>query len=150
MKTYSFADIVLLVNGVEITGWDEGDDVIQMDRLNDSASHIVGAGGEMVVSLSADRSGEVLFRLQQTSGSNQYLYGLVAAQEEGIFTPAFIQMKDTRGGDLGVGSQGYLPRPAGMTRGVNAQPQEWRVVVENLNMIYGSFGDVLPIEGGIG
>ena len=55
MENYSFKNNILLINDTEITGYDEGDDVIQAERLNDSALHKIGADGEMVVSLSADR-----------------------------------------------------------------------------------------------
>ena len=115
MKDYSFLNTVLIVNGVEITGFDEGDDVIQLARLGDSASHTIGADGEMTVSLSADRSGEVIFRVMQTSDSNSYLSGLITAQENGAFVPVFVQFKDTSNNDLGSGTQGYIPRPAIVT-----------------------------------
>lgn len=136
MQNYSFLNTVLLINGVEITGYDEGDDVIQLARLGDSASHIIGADGLMTVNLSADRSGEIIFRVQQTSDSNSYLSGLITAQENGIFVPIFAQFKDTRNNDLGSGTQGYIPRPADMTRGTTMQPQEWRIVVERLDMLH--------------
>lgn len=137
MQTFSFLDTVVLINGVEITGWAEGDDVISIDRLGDSASHVIGADGEMTVSLSADRSGEVIFNLMQGSSSNAYLSGLITTQENGAFIPIFIQFKDTKGNDLASGTQGYIPKPAGMQRGMNAQSQEWRVVVERLDMLHG-------------
>ncbi len=136
MREYSFLDTLLLVNGVEISGFDEGDDVITLDRINDSASHKIGADGEMSVAISADRSGEITFRLMQTSDSNTYLSGLITAQENGIFVPTFTQFKDTRGGDLGSGTQGYIPKPATMTRGTNPNNQEWRIVVERLDLLY--------------
>ena len=50
MKEYSFLNTLLLVNGVEITGFDEGDDVITLERINDSAAHNIGTDGEMTVS----------------------------------------------------------------------------------------------------
>lgn len=136
MKDYSFLNTILLINGVEISGFDEGDDVIQLERLGDSASHVIGTDGEMSVALSADRSGEVVFRLAQTSDSNQYLSGLTAAQENGAFVPIFVQFKDTRGGDLGSGTQGYISRPATMTRGTGINSQEWRIVVERLDLLH--------------
>lgn len=137
MKTYSFLNTIVLVNGVAITGWAEGDDVINIERLGDSASHLIGADGEMTVSLSADRSGEMVFNLMQTSSSNAYLSALVNAQENGAFVPAFVQFKDTSGLDLASGTQGYIPRPAGMTRGTSVNPGEWRVVVERLDLLHG-------------
>lgn len=136
MQTYSFADITLLVQGTEITGFDDGDDTITLDRLNDSAAHTVGADGEMTVSLSTDRSGTVVFRLLSTSDSNAFMSGLTAAQENGAFIPVFVQMKDNRNNDLGSGTQGYIQRPAAMTRGRNVQPQEWTIVVERLDLLH--------------
>lgn len=136
MKKYSFLDTILLVNGVEISGFDEGDDTILLERINDSAAHKIGSDGEMTVSISADRSGRVTFRLMQSSDSNPYLSGLVTTQENGAFVPIFIQFKDTAGGDLGSGTQGYITKPASMTRGTNAGPQEWVVVVERLDLLH--------------
>lgn len=136
MKQYSFLDTLLLINGVEISGFDEGDDVINLARLNDSASHKIGIDGEMTVSISADRSGGVTFSLMQTSDSNGYLSGLVTGMENGAFIPIFIQFKDTRGGDLGSGTQGYIKRPADMGRGQNAGAQEWMVITERLDLLH--------------
>lgn len=136
MKQYSFLNTLLLVNGVEITGFDEGDDVIQLSRINDSAAHSIGTDGEMTISISADRSGTVMFRIMQTSDSNSYLSALINAQENGAYVPIFVQFKDTKGGDLGSGTQGYITKPAGITRGTNAQAQEWVIVVERLDLLH--------------
>lgn len=136
MKDYSFLNTLLLVNGVEISGFDEGDDVISMERDNDSAAHKVGTDGEMTVSITADRSGTITFRLMQTSDSNSYLSGLISVQETGAFVPIFVQFKDTRGNDLGSGTQGYIKRPANMVRGTNANAQEWMITVERLDLLY--------------
>lgn len=136
MKEYSFLDVIFLINGVEISGYDEGDDVIALDRRNDSASDKVGTDGEMSVAISADRSGSIVFRLMQTSDSNSYLSGLISAQENGSFVPIFAQFKDVRGGDLGSGTQGYILKPAGMTRGTAVGNQEWTVIVERLDLLH--------------
>lgn len=136
MENYSFLDTTLLVNGVEITGFDEGDDVITLERINDSSAHKIGVDGVMTVSISADRSGMVTFRLMQSSDSNAYLSGLINAQENGAFVPIFVQFKDTKGNDLGSGTQGYIPRPASMVRGQNANSQEWMITVERLDLLH--------------
>lgn len=141
MKVYSFANTVMLINGVEITGWAEGDDVIQVKRLADSASHKVGADGKMMVSLSTDKSGEFTFKLQQTSGSNAYLNGLLALQENtngNMFIPINCLLQDTQRQDIATGTVGYLKKPADMVRGAQAQNQEWTVVTERLDLIFGA------------
>ena len=136
MKEYSFLNTVLYVNGIEIDGWFEGDDTIALTRLNDSATHSIGTSGEMTVSLSADRSGNVKIVLNQTSSSNTYLSSLISAQENGAFVPVFVQFKDVKGGDLGSGTQGYITKPADMTRGTQSNSQEWNIVVERLDMLH--------------
>tara|TARA_R110000744_G_scaffold20470_1_gene53735 strand:- start:7579 stop:7995 length:417 start_codon:yes stop_codon:yes gene_type:complete len=137
MKQYSFLDTLLLVNGIPMSGFDEGDDVINLARLSDSASHKIGVDGEMTISISSDRSGAVTFSLMQTSDSNAILSGLVTGMENGAFVPIFIQFKDVRGGDLGSGTQGYIRKPADMGRGQVAGSQEWTVITERLDLLHG-------------
>lgn len=141
MKRYSFQDTVMIINGVEITGWAEGDDVIGVKRRTDSVSDVVGAGGEMMVSISADKSGEVTFKLQQTSSSNRYLNKIMQRMEAAgsRFVPVSVLFKDTYRQDLASGTVGYITKPADMTRGAKAQNQEWKIVVERLDL---AFGDV--------
>ena len=139
MKRYSFADTITIVNGVEITGWADGDDVIDIERRNDSITDRVGAGGEMMVSVGTDKSGSIKFKLLQTSPSNTYLISLMALQEAAgaLFVPVFVKFQDTYRQDLAIGTQGYLKKPAKMTRGAQGNTQEWEVVVERLDLAFG-------------
>jgi hypothetical protein len=141
MRVYSFKNITLLVNGVEITGFADGDDVLTASRRVDSASDLIGADGKMMVSLSADRSGEFTFRLQQVSGSNKYLNALLNLQE-GIdtFVPVNVMCQDTYRNDLATGTVGYLKKSPDMTRGAAGNAQEWAIVTERLDLIFGDAG----------
>lgn len=138
MEKYSFKNVSLLINGVEITGFFEGDDVIVVDRRVDSISDVVGADGKMALAINADHSGTIVFKLKQTSSSNAYLGGLIQAAEKLEFTTIFAQMRDSQRGDLAAGSEGYLMRPATMTRGAAINEQEWTVVIEDLTMLTGT------------
>lgn len=137
MKSYSFSNTIILVNGFELTEWDEGDDVINIERSVDSAIHVVGTDGTMTVAISADKSGVIGCRLQQTSASNITFNTLLAGQENGAFVPIFIQFKDTGGNDLASGTQGYIRKAPAMTRGAGLNGQLWEVVVERLDMLLG-------------
>lgn len=145
MRVYAFSNTVVLINGVEITGWAEGDDVIQISRRVDSASDKVGAGGDMMVSLSSNKSGTFQFTLQQTSSSNKYLTSLMNAQEGGAlqFVPISAMFQDVYRNDMASGSAGYLVKPADMTRGENGNNVTWQVVVERLDLLTGDPGNVL-------
>lgn len=139
MKVYSFKNTIVVVNGVEITGWSEGDDVIKISRLNDSASHKIGADGGMMMSISADKSGEFTFKLMQTSPSNKFLSSLMALQEGGALTfiPVSVLFQDLFRQDRAAGTAGYLKKPADISRGKEGQEQEWTIVVERLDMLMG-------------
>lgn len=145
MRPYSFATTVMLINGVEITGWADGDDVIKISRRVDSASDKVGAGGDMMVSLSSNKSGTFEFTLQQTSSSNKFLNSLMDRQEAGAltFVPISAMFQDIYRNDLASGSAGYLVKPADMNRGENGNNVTWQVVVERLDMLLGDPGMVL-------
>lgn len=139
MKRYSFGDTVMLINGVEITGWADGDDAIVVERRNDSITDKIGADGGMMVSVSNDKSGMAKFKLQQTSDSNAYLLGLMALQEAAgsLFVPVFVKFLDTYRQDLAIGTRGYIKKPSGITRGSQANNQEWEIVVERLDLAFG-------------
>ena len=143
MRVYSFSNTVVLVNGVELTAWSDGDDVIKINRRADSASDKVGAGGDMMVSISSDKSGEFTFKLQQVSPSNKYLMGLCALMEfsASTFVPVIVLFQDTYRNDLAAGTVGYIKKPADMARGAQANDQEWVIVVERLDMLLGDTAD---------
>lgn len=135
MKQYSAANNILLVNGIEITGFDEGDDVIKGERTKDSASDKVGVDGEMSVSYTQDKSGMVTIRLMSTSDSNGFLMAIVNAAENGAFVPVNVMFKNTNNGEVLGGSQGYIKRPPNISRGENVTAQEWQIKVERYDVI---------------
>lgn len=135
MQNYSFLNTVLIINGIEMSGYDSGDDVIVLERREDSASDIVGADGELIVGISADRSGTCVFRLLQASDSNGFLSGLINIQENaGVIVPILAIFRDTVGQDLATGLQGYINKPSGMTRGMAPNAQEWKLTFETLTL----------------
>lgn len=140
MKVYSPLNTIVVVNGVEIVGYAEGDDVMEIKRLSDSATHKIGIKGDMFLSLSADRSGEITLKLSGLSSSNAYLESLVSLQENGAdtFVPISVLFQDTYRNDRGQASAGYLKKPADIKRGKEAGDQEWTIVVESLALDYGS------------
>lgn len=144
MRVFSFLNTVLLINGVEITGAAEGDDVIEIARRSDSASDQIGAGGNMMVSLSADKSGTVKFKLQDTSSSNSFLSKMIAMQDGGseTFVPVNIKFQDTYRQDTAEGTVGYIKKHADIKRGAKAGSQEWEVIVERLDQLLGDQPDV--------
>lgn len=145
MRAYSFQNTILLINGIEMTNFSDGDDAITITRAVDSTTSKVGADGKMMVSISADRSGSFKFKLQATSPSNKYLTGLLALQEAGpaSFVPVTVQFLDTYRNDVAVGTVGYIKNMPEIKRGVSAGDAEWEIVVENLNSLIGDAADLI-------
>jgi hypothetical protein len=146
MRSFSFGNTIVVINGVEIVEWADGDDVIAIKRLTPSMSHKVGASGSMMVSISSDKSGSFTFKLQQTSPSNKYLNNLLNLQEAGgaTFEPVAILFQDTYRQDLATGSIGYITKPTDVTRGAAANNQEWEIIVERLDLVLGNINDAVP------
>jgi hypothetical protein len=139
MQTYSMVNMVVTINGVQITGFADGDDVIQVKRRVDAASDKMGAGGDMAVSISTDKSAEITLRLLQTADSNSYLQTLTNSQEflGADFVPVQIDVRDLRRLDEAHSTSGYMKKPAEWQRGAAVNTQEWVIVCENLSQNFG-------------
>ncbi len=136
MQYYSILNTVLTVNGNPIRGFAEGDDVIQGRRREDGFQDIVGADGRMMVSQNANLSGEIVIRVQQGSEANILMDQIYKQQQAGAFTGVSVRFKNLTTGENMGGSSGYIVRPADITRGSQAQNQEWRIVVENYDVLF--------------
>ena len=138
MKFYDWRKSLTTVNGVPVTNFASGDDVFKAERLADNASHDVGVDGNMVISLSADKSGQITIKLQQTSPMNAYLSKITIGQDfmEG-FVPVTVEQADTYRLD-GVGTTvGYVKKHPDYQRGGKASVVEWVFIFEQMHMILG-------------
>jgi len=139
MKEYSFLNLLVLVNSTPLAGWAEGDDVLQVSRREDGFNDSVGADGRMLAYQNANKSGLMVFRLQQQSEGNAFLNYLYGLQEgaQGVFVPLNVTVKDLTNGESALGTAGYLKRPSDVTRGTGINAQEWNLVVERLDLLFG-------------
>jgi hypothetical protein len=137
MDTYSFANTIVLVNGIEIVGWDEGDDVIAIKKNAPPAAVKVGAGGDACAAISSDQSGTFTFKMKHTSPSNRYLQKLVNQAQNGNFVPIRVLFKDTARNDLGEGTDGIITGQPGISRGAGISTNEWEIFVERLDILLG-------------
>ncbi len=138
-QVYGFQNINVIVEGVPLLDFAPGDDVVKCEFKEDQASDEVGADGNMMIVITADRSGIITVKLQQASRSNPYLMGLAIAQ--GAMLPTAgrlaIKMQDAMRQDIGQGTFGYLVKPADMVRGAKANAVEWKFRTQRLDMFLG-------------
>lgn len=141
MRVYSFRDVTAILNAEhEITGYASGDDVITAERNVDSAQSVMGADGSMMVSVSADRSGKVTFKLLQTSSSNRYLMNLLNTLEIGskTFVPLALTVTDVHRRDVLMGIAGYITKPPQVKHGEKGAEHEWTINFQSLNFDFGN------------
>lgn len=132
LLNYSWSESSTLLNGVELDGADAGDDIIQAKRREDMASDVMGADGDMQVSLGTNKSGEITFRLLQNSETNKFLRGLANAQDTGIFTELVFEYSNPTSNVTVAGTGGYFKQQSEVTRGLNANAQTWVLVFKTL------------------
>ena len=138
MQKYGFKNIALHVNGQIITGFADGDDVISGKRRVDPFSDKMGADGRMLVVENADKSGEIVFKLMQNSEGSAKMGAMFALQEKDSFGSVQVNWRNMMpGGESVTGTQGYIKKPADITRGAGANTEEWTIVVEDYESFFG-------------
>ena len=91
-KTYNPKDILVSVDTVPVTGYADGDDVIQVDYNNPFVETMVGVTGEGAFVEHNDHSGKIVLKLLATSVMNDAFSILVAANAEFV-----VGLTDARG-----------------------------------------------------
>lgn len=123
--TYNFRNISVIIGGVQITGFAEGDDAIAIEYSSPAVNDVSGADGDAVASLIHDYRASIILRLLQYSPSNDVLSGISAAYKVGtVFTLPFL-ITDAYGRSLHSAPHVYVStRPQG-AYGQNQNNREW-------------------------
>lgn len=136
MKTYDPKQVVLIVGGVQITGFADGT-FITVRRNSDAWSLQMGVDGEGTRSKSNDKSGQIEVQLMQSSQSNGYLSNLALADElsNGGIVPAMV--KDNGGSSLHAAEQIYVKKTPDADYAREAGPRVWVLETDNLQNFIG-------------
>lgn len=144
MNKYAFGENIILLNGIPLSGFAEGDDVIQVKRRNDTFSDKVGADGQMTVVRSSDLSGEITLKFMQGSSGSATLESALALQSvPRVFVPSQFSVYNPVTGEKVASTACYIKKTADFTRGAGLNSEEWVLVCENiyvLRTIAGVFG----------
>lgn len=128
LKTYNFDNVVASINGVLMSGFWEGDDVVIIEPNAPLSNSISGAGGEVLTSISTDKRAKITLKLQPTSPAHDYLISLLIQYEAG--NPQLFSFACN---DIGNGEGGSAPECVLMDRpvqafGAQASAREWTFV----------------------
>lgn len=135
-NTYSPEDVVVSVGTFNVTGYMSGT-FITAQREVDTYSKMTGNDGEVCRTKSANRSGEIVLTLLQTSQSNDLLSALQIADEVSGKGKFPVMIKDLFGKTLVSGAECWLTRPANVEYGDEGTGREWTIHVAQMNNFVG-------------
>lgn len=127
LTLYSFANVMFTIDGRQVVGLWEGDDVIATERSTDLGTPLTGADGSSVVSITADQSILLTFKLQPNSAMNQYLQQKVKRMRMGSQDLIAVALRDTGTGEGGVCSAAVIVKEPTKSWGANATEREWQL-----------------------
>lgn len=132
MATFDPKEVVVLLDGREISDWADGSDVINFAFQTDDGEMIIGADGMGIYIANTNRSGKLTLKVKQHSEDNAYLIKLRNQQKERIktFTPMTLAIRDLMNGDLVTATKGYFTTPPNFVRGQGHNAQTWTFVFE--------------------
>lgn len=136
MKTYDPKQIILIVGGVQISGYAD-DSFVTVRRNADAWALNMGVDGEGTRSKSNDGSGQIEVALMQTSQSNTFLSNLAIADETSNSGLVPMMMKDALGNTLAVAEQAYVKKMPDLEYGREAGSRTWILETDNLKLMAG-------------
>ena len=134
--TFNPREVSVLIQGVQISDWSDGNDVIQAKLNADAGSYTMGANGAGVFIANPDQSGTLTLKIKQHSPDNQYLDRLFKQQRASIktFTPITLSIVDLLNDDKVSGLNGYFTTPPEYTRGMAHNAVTWTIVFEQMTI----------------
>lgn len=122
--TYDFKKVSVIVDGVIITGFMDGESIETEKNEDDVAAH-VGAAGDVTFSETNDNTGTITLTLKQTSSSLPFLQSLRNSKR--LFQTQIVDANNSefRAG----GSECRIVKPPSRTWGNEVTGTEWAIYV---------------------
>lgn len=134
MARYQHDQIVLLINGYEITAFADGGTPLSVERSVDAGAYTIGASGRGVFIGSCNQSGTLTLSLLQHSEDCKFLQDLYNTQRNNFknFKPLRMDIKDTLNGDELTGINGFFVSDGTFARGDGHNPTEFKIAFEKI------------------
>lgn len=146
MATYSFLDVnATLVGAAAVINLGNGaataEEGITIEPNGDKNTMLIGADGEGMHSLHADKSGTVTIRLLKTSPTNAKLMALYAAQTaaSNLHGQNVITITNSKSGDVTVARECAFKKKPTIAYAKDGNVQEWAFDAIKIDTILGTF-----------
>lgn len=136
MAVFDPKQVVVLIDGREISDWADGADVISAVQNQDAGAWTIGANGKGVFVANPDASGKLTLKIKQHSDDNAFLSKLFNQQKSAIktFIPLTLSIRDLLNDDVVTATKGYFTTPTGFVRGAGHNAQTWTIDFEEMTL----------------
>lgn len=124
-KNFSFANVNVIFGILELQGFADGDDVVDIEMETDQYADLAGAKGDVVRSQTNDNRCTAVIKLLQTSVSNKELTAIYNADRDAGTGVAPLTIEDKELGETYVINNAWISKFPKMTRGQNVNTMEW-------------------------
>jgi hypothetical protein len=125
LRTWNLNQVIVLVNGIPVDGWDESD-AVSFAPTDDLSSMTVGADGEVTRNISNDRTGSITFNLMQTSRGNDIFNALMQLSKTVATGDVFsIFIDNINSGEKMVAPKCWIKREPDLKMGKSASANTW-------------------------
>lgn len=145
MPTYSFQDVNATLVGTGVINLGAGaanaEEGITIEMGGDKNSMMIGADGEGMHSLHADKSGQVTVRLLKTSPQNAKLMAMYALQTaaSNLHGQNTITITNSKSGDVTIARECAFKKKPTIVYAKDGNVQEWVFDAIKIDTILGTF-----------
>ncbi len=140
-RTYSPADIKIVVGGIELTGMADTS-FVTIEFAADSFTKKVGADGSVTRVRVADDSASVTVKLLQSSASNEVLTALMEADRAGLTGALPLIVKDANGNSLYTCGKSWIATRPSVDYSNDIGTLEWKLDCDHLTAFFGASNEV--------
>lgn len=137
VRSYDPKSIIVTVGGVPISGYTEGT-FVTITRDEDTWAKNVGADGLVSRVKTNNFTGSCVITLKQTSPSNDYLSGIIAADEITNSAVVPVLVKDLSGTSTYFSGTGWIKKWADSSFSKEIGDREWTLDLSTLDLLVGS------------
>lgn len=124
-NNYSFANVNVIFGILEIQGFADGDDVVDIEPEADQFLDLAGAKGDVARSQTNDNRCTVTVKLLQTSSSNKDLMNVHNLDRETGVGAAPLTIEDKETGETYVIKNAWIKAIPKVTRGQGVNSMDW-------------------------
>lgn len=141
MATYDPKKIIVNVGNAIIQGFGPST-FVEVERSGDAVALLVGTQGEYAFALNRDKSGTITLHLMQTAQSNDVLWAMALADEQGGAGGRPFSLEDLNGRTLVSSDEVRVLKLPNIGYSNEVSPREWKLVAGALDIRVG--GNALP------